>query len=64
MVGARGDQLWQPIWSLLVAIYKFLGMADLMKGSVWVLSMKRAWDDGCSGRLTVAAYSVPSSGDL
>ncbi len=49
MMGAQGHQLWLPIWSVLVAFYRFLGMESLMKGCIWVLGMMGAQDNGCSG---------------
>ncbi len=64
MMGAQGHQLWWPILSVLVAIYRFSCMESLMKGCVWVIGMMGAWDNGCSGSPNAVADWVHISGDL
>ncbi len=50
------------IGTILVAIYSFLGMANLMKGSIWVLRMMGA--RGAQDDANALADLVRFSGDL
>ncbi len=36
MMGAQGDLMWRPIQSISVLIFRFSGIASLMKWSLWV----------------------------
>ncbi len=47
-----------------MAFYTFSGIASLMNGSVWMLGMKGAQDDGCLRRATAVAYLVHFSSIL